>query len=59
MVTYKEMLQKIMEKKGYNQEQLANALKVNKAQVTRWLGGAIPKFGNSHKIINLYNEVNK
>ncbi len=59
MVTYKDMLQKIMEKKGYNQEQLAESLDVNKAQVTRWLSGAIPKIENLRKIKKLYDEVNK
>ena len=59
MVTYKEMLQKIMEKKGYNQEQLAKALKVNKAQITRWLTGAIPNIKNLRRIKKLYDEVIK
>lgn len=59
MVTYKEMLQKIMEKKGYNQEQLAKALKVNKAQITRWLTGAIPNIENLRRIKKLYDEVIK
>ena len=59
MVTYKDMLQKMMEKRGYNQEQLANTLEVNKAQVTRWLTGAIPKIENLRRIKKLYDEVNK
>lgn len=60
MVTYKEMLQKIMEKKAYNQKQLAGALGVNKAQVTRWLVvGARPSDENLRKIKRLYDEVIK
>ena len=57
MISYKEMLQKIMERKGYNQEQMAYLLRVNKAQVTRWLAGAVPKIENLRKIKKLYDEV--
>lgn len=60
MISYKEMLKKIVEKRGYNQKQLAGALGVNKAQVTRWLVvGARPSNENLHKIKKLYDEVIK
>ena len=59
MKTFKEMLNKIMESKGCNQEQLAAILGVNKAQVTRRLDGAHPNIINLRKIKALYDEVVK
>ena len=44
MTTYKEMLNKIMQSKNWNQEQLATALKVDKAQITRWLNSSSPNY---------------
>ena len=57
MTTYKEMLNKIMQSKNWNQEQLATALKVDKAQITRWLGSSSPNIENLRKIKKLYDEV--
>ena len=57
MTTYKEMLNKIMQSKNWNQEQLATALKVDKAQITRWLGSSSPNIENLRKIKRLYDEV--
>lgn len=57
MITYKEMLNKIMKSKNWNQEQIANALRVDKAQITRWLGSASPNIENLRKIKHLYDEV--
>ena len=57
MTTYKEMLNKIMQSKSWNQEQLASALKVDKAQITRWLGSSSPNIENLRKIKHLYDEV--
>ena len=56
MITHKEMLNKIIESKNWNQEQLANALNVDKSQITRWLGSAIPNIENLRKIKKLYDE---
>lgn len=57
MITYKEMLNKIMKSKNWNQEQLATVLKVDKAQITRWLGSSSPNIENLRKIKHLYDEV--
>ena len=57
MTTYKEMLNKIMQSKNWNQEQLASALKVDKAQITRWLNSSSPNIENLRKIKKLYDEV--
>lgn len=57
MTTYKEMLNKIMQSKNWNQEQLATALKVDKAQITRWLNSSSPNIENLRKIKKLYDEV--
>lgn len=57
MITYKEMLNKIMKSKNWNQEQLASSLKVDKAQITRWLGSSSPNIENLRKIKKLYDEV--
>lgn len=57
MITYKEMLNKIKKSKNWNQEQLANALNVDKAQITRWFGSASPNIENLRKIKHLYDEV--
>ena len=57
MITYKEMLNKIMKSKNWNQEQIANALRVDKAQITRWLGSSSPNIENLRKIKRLYDEV--
>lgn len=57
MITYKEMLNKIMKSKNWNQEQIANALRVDKAQITRWLGSSSPNIENLRKIKKLYDEV--
>lgn len=57
MITYKDMLNKIMKSKNWNREQLAIALKVDKAQITRWLGSASPNIENLRKIKHLYDEV--
>lgn len=57
MTTYKEMLNKIMQSKNWNQEQLATALKVDKAQITRWLNSSSPNIENLRKIKRLYDEV--
>ena len=59
MTTYKEMLNKIMKSKNWNQEQIANALRVDKAQITRWLGSSSPNIENLRKIKRLYDEVIK
>lgn len=57
MITYKEMLNKIMKSKNWNQEQIANALRVDKAQITRWLNSSSPNIENLRKIKRLYDEV--
>lgn len=57
MITYKDMLNKIMKSKNWNQEQIANALRVDKAQITRWLGSSSPNIENLRKIKKLYDEV--
>lgn len=57
MITYKEMLNKIMKSKNWNQEQIANALRVDKAQITRWLNSSSPNIENLRKIKHLYDEV--
>ena len=57
MITYKEMLNKIMKSKNWNQEQIANALRVDKAQITRWLNSSSPNIENLRKIKKLYDEV--
>lgn len=57
MITYKEMLNSIMKRKNWNQEQIANALRVDKAQITRWLGSSSPNIENLRKIKHLYDEV--
>ena len=57
MITYKDMLNKIMKSKNWNQEQIANALRVDKAQITRWLGSSSPNIENLRKIKRLYDEV--
>lgn len=59
MTTYKEMLNKIMKSKNWNQEQIANALRVDKAQITRWLNSSSPNIENLRKIKRLYDEVIK
>ena len=57
MITYKEMLNSIMKRKNWNQEQIANALRVDKAQITRWLNSSSPNIENLRKIKRLYDEV--
>lgn len=55
----KEMLTAIMNKRNLDQQGLASLLGVDKAQVSRWLNGAVPKIENQRKIRNLYNEIKK
>ena len=57
MITYKEMINSILKRKNWNQEQIANALRVDKAQITRWLGSSSPNIENLRKIKRLYDEV--
>ena len=56
MKTIKEMLNSITEKRGVDQQGLALLLDVDKAQVSRWLNGAVPKIENQRKIKKLYDE---
>lgn len=56
-MTIKEMLNKIMEKRRIDQQGLALLLRVDKAQVSRWLNEAVPKIENQRKIKKLYDEV--
>ena len=56
MKTIKEMLQEIMEAKGYDCQRLAKALEVDKSQVSRWLSGSTPKPYNLRKIKELYDK---
>ena len=56
-MTIKEMLNEIMEKRRLDQQGLALLLEVDKAQVSRWLNGAVPKIENQRKIKKLYDEL--
>ena len=55
-MTIKEMLTAIMNKRNLDQQGLASLLGVDKAQVSRWLNGAVPKIENQRKIRKLYDE---
>lgn len=54
---YIEKLKKIKERLFYNNSQLASALGVDRAQVTRWMDGKEPSYTNKKKISKLYDEV--
>ena len=56
MKTVKQMLTEIMTAKGYDCQRLAQALGVDKSQVSRWFGGNIPKANNLAKIQKLHKE---
>lgn len=43
MARFTEMLEKIMEEKEWNRQELARHYKVSKSQVTRWFGGQLPR----------------
>lgn len=59
VVTNSQMLKEIMCLKNIDQQRLANLLEVDKAQITRWLNGAIPKMENQKKIKALYDKTMK
>ena len=54
-----EVVREILRIKEWNQKELADFLKVNKSQVTRWLQGAMPKFEMQCLIRNTLDNLNK
>lgn len=56
MKTIKELLTEIMTAKGYDCQRLAQALGVDKSQVSRWFSGNVPKQNNLAKIQKLHKE---
>lgn len=52
----KDALNKIMEKHGWNQHELAKALEVTQPSVSRWLSGADPRGETREKIRELLRE---
>lgn len=58
MERFQKMINKIMEEKGWNRQELAQHYKVSKSQVTRWFAGQTPRADTYEAIKTDFERIN-